>query len=162
MIIEVRTRSHYKYNPKEPVEYSFHTKKAFWDWFHSNKAAAMCSHITINGRYIKWPTGPQGGLCGIGARINDIKYHLNKFAETDEFWSDFGVLKNIENDGSLIIITNEDGDQRKMSLRKYGHFAKGVEARANILIGQPVMIITSQKTNNWSTEVWFYDLVKKV
>jgi hypothetical protein len=70
----------------------------------------------------------------------------------------FGTLKSAELSGSFVIITNTDGESRKMSRTKYQESADEVYSRAQSLIGEQVSIRTSQNTANWNSDEWFSDI----
>ena len=73
-------------------------------------------------------------------------------------WNDFGRLKKVDSDNSMIYITNSEGEVLKMSKRKYKESALGVNNKAENLIGQSVQVRTSQNTANWSSTEWFSDI----
>jgi len=72
--------------------------------------------------------------------------------------NDFGILEKVEKDNSFVLITNSNGDSRKMSVSKYKESAENVYSKAQNLIGKEVSILTSQNTGDWSTSVWFSDI----
>ncbi|WP_421346105.1 hypothetical protein [Aeromonas veronii] len=73
-------------------------------------------------------------------------------------WTNFGVLKDVKQEGQMVIITNEMGSTRKMSITKYGESAIAVGRRCYPLIGQSIDIQTSQNTAEWCTKEWFSDI----
>lgn len=75
--------------------------------------------------------------------------------------NDFGTLSNVKKDHSIVLITNTNGDKRKMSLSKYQESAEAVYLKAQNLIGKEVSILTSQNTANWSSSDWFSDIFEK-
>ena len=76
-------------------------------------------------------------------------------------YTDFGTLTKIEKNGFFVVITNADGERRKMSVKKYQESAERVFLEAQELIGQEVQIQTSQNTNDWSTSEWFSGIAPK-
>ncbi|WP_314923826.1 hypothetical protein [Aeromonas piscicola] len=74
------------------------------------------------------------------------------------FWSNFGVLANVSADKRMLIITNETGSTRQMSIVKYKESAEAVYHKCFPLIGQSVDIQTSQNTAEWSPQEWFSDI----
>lgn len=76
-------------------------------------------------------------------------------------FNDFGTLKKVEKNRSLVVITNTNGEQRKMSRNKYQESADEVYEKALGFVGREVSIQTSQNTNDWSTSVWFSDIFLK-
>jgi DNA invertase Pin-like site-specific DNA recombinase len=82
-----------------------------------------------------------------------------KVLEMNNFvWNDFGTLVSASKVGSIIIIKNSIGDTRKMSITKYKESALEVLNKAQTMIGQTVMIRTSQNTSDWSTQEWFSEI----
>lgn len=75
--------------------------------------------------------------------------------------NDFGTLSNVKKDYSFVRITNTNGDERKMSLKKYQDSAEEVYLKAQKLIGKEVSILTSQNTADWSSSEWFSDIFEK-
>ena len=76
-------------------------------------------------------------------------------------YTDFGTLTNVENNGFFVVITNANGETRKMSVSKFKESAERVYSKAQNFIGQEVMIQTSQNTANWSPSEWFSDIAPK-
>lgn len=75
--------------------------------------------------------------------------------------NDFGTLSNVKKDHSYVLITNTNGDIRKMSLEKYKESAEAVYFKALKLVGKEVGLLTSQNTANWSDSEWFSDIYEK-
>lgn len=75
--------------------------------------------------------------------------------------NDFGTLKSVVQQPGFVVITNTDGESRKMSRTKYKESAETVYSKASKLIGKEVQIQTSQNTNDWSTSEWFSDIFEK-
>lgn len=73
-------------------------------------------------------------------------------------WNDFGVLASVSQTDSLVIVKNANGESRKMSLVKYKESALEVRDKALAMIGQSVVIRTSQNTHNWSVNEWFSEI----
>lgn len=76
-------------------------------------------------------------------------------------FNDFGTLSKVEKNYSFVLITNTAGQIRKMSLSKYKESADEVYNKAQSLIGQEVIIRTSQNTNDWSSSEWFSEIYPK-
>ncbi|WP_028764020.1 hypothetical protein [Shewanella colwelliana] len=74
-------------------------------------------------------------------------------------WNDFGTLSAVDKTDKLVTVTNSDGEARKMSVAKYKESALAVHQKAQSLIGKQVTIRTSQNTADWSTQVWFSEIV---
>lgn len=82
-----------------------------------------------------------------------------KVLEMNNFvWNNFGSLVSASKVGSMVVIRNSGGDTRKMSINKYKDSALDVLNKAQTLIGQTVMIRTSQNTNDWSAQEWFSEI----
>lgn len=75
--------------------------------------------------------------------------------------NDFGKLVNVKKDFSFVRITNTNGDERKMSLKKYKYSAEAVYSKAKNLIGKDVSVLTSQNTSDWSSSEWFSDIFEE-
>lgn len=73
-------------------------------------------------------------------------------------WNDFGRLKGVSNDDSMVYITNTEGKTLKMSKRKYKKSALIVQSKAENLVNHSVQVRTSQNTANWSSAEWFSDI----
>ncbi|MDH1314881.1 hypothetical protein N5C36_12395 [Shewanella xiamenensis] len=78
---------------------------------------------------------------------------MNKF-----IWNNFGTLVSASKVGLMVVIKNSAGDTRKMSVNKYKNSALDVLNKAQTMIGQTVVIRTSQNTNDWSTDEWFSEI----
>lgn len=74
-------------------------------------------------------------------------------------WNDFGTLSAVDKTDKLVTVTNSDGEARKMSVAKYKESALAVHQKAQSLIGKQVTIRTSKNTADWSTQVWFSEIV---
>lgn len=72
--------------------------------------------------------------------------------------NDFGTLVDVRKNQYYVIFTNENGNERKMSISKYQENAERVFLKAQSLIGKNVSILTSQNTSNWNESVWFSDI----
>ena len=77
---------------------------------------------------------------------------------TNFVWNKFGKLIDVRQHNNMLKITNDHGDVRQMSIKKYKQSAHNVEAKAKTLIGQDIEYRTSQNTKNYSTDVWFSDV----
>lgn len=73
-------------------------------------------------------------------------------------WNNFGVLENASTTDTMVLITNTEGQTRKMSIAKYKETAFHVFEKALTMKGKAVTVRTSQNTNNWNTSEWFSDL----
>jgi len=73
-------------------------------------------------------------------------------------WNDFGMLMDVIKQSGYVIICNEQGETRKMSITKYKDKAERVYEDALELIGERVDVKTSQWTNDWSEYEWFSDI----
>jgi len=74
-------------------------------------------------------------------------------------WNDFGRLMDVIKLNGCVIICNEEGETRKMSITRYKETAEDVYQHALELVGEIVYIKTSQWTNNWSEYEWFSDII---
>jgi hypothetical protein len=72
--------------------------------------------------------------------------------------NDFGTLVDVRKNQYYVIITNENGNERKMSISKYQENAERTFLKAQSLVGKNVSILTSQNTADWSESVWFSDI----
>lgn len=75
--------------------------------------------------------------------------------------NDFGTLSSVKKNQSFVVITNTDGDERKMSVNKYKESAERVYSKAQNLVGREVSVLTSQNTADWSASEWFSDIFEK-
>ena len=72
--------------------------------------------------------------------------------------NDFGTLVDVRKNQYYVIITNENGNERKMSIIKYKENAERTFLKAQSFIGKKASISTSQNTADWSESVWFSDI----
>ncbi|MDN3716537.1 hypothetical protein [Vibrio breoganii] len=73
-------------------------------------------------------------------------------------WNNFGILKSVTKSGTMVLIKNNSRDTRKMSINKYKESALEVYEKAQTMIDKPVMLRTSQNTNNWDSNEWFSEI----
>ena len=73
-------------------------------------------------------------------------------------WTHFGVLTKVSADNRMVIITNETGSTRQMSIVAYKESAEAVYHKCMQLQGHNVDIQTSQNTAEWSPHVWFSNI----
>ena len=85
---------------------------------------------------------------------------FTKLDDTNSKWTYFGLLEDVYDDPNMLFVSNEDGDTRKMSKRKYRQAAFTTAAKAKQLKGTRVEVRTSQVTKDWSTATWFSDIRK--
>ena len=78
-----------------------------------------------------------------------------KLNETNSVWNYFGVLADVSETSTMPIIRSDDGQERKMSKRKYKLAAENVKQKALSLVGLEVEVRTSQATKTWNENTWF-------
>ena len=72
-----------------------------------------------------------------------------------QVWNSFGILLGVNRVPGYLIIINNTGDIRLMSLTRYRGAVEKVEIEAMNLIGKEVEVQTSQRTAGWSSDEWF-------
>ena len=60
-----------------------------------------------------------------------------KLDETNSVWNYFGVLADVSETSTMLIIRSDDGQERKMSKRKYKLAAENVKQKACLLYTSP-------------------------
>ena len=88
----------------------------------------------------------------------DKKRMQKKLDDSNSVWNYFGELQSASKIGNMIKITSADGQERIMSIKKYGLSANKVLEKAEALIGKEVEVRTSQATKAWSSDKWFSDI----
>jgi len=76
-------------------------------------------------------------------------------------WTEFGKLVDFDDgviDPKYLFIFNENQENRKISIQKYGASVDIIRQKINALLDKNIQIRTSQNTGSWSTEEWFSDL----
>jgi hypothetical protein len=76
-------------------------------------------------------------------------------------WTEFGKLVDFDDgviDPKYLFIFNENQENRKISIQKYGASVEIIRQKINALLDKNIQIRTSQNTGAWSTEEWFSDL----
>lgn len=73
-------------------------------------------------------------------------------------WSKFGKLTGSCEDGRYLYITNDNGENRKISISKYSSTIAGIRKKIALLDDKHCIIRTSQNTGDWSEEIWFSEI----
>ena len=78
-----------------------------------------------------------------------------KQRNTDVIWWDFGILTDIRETKGLVVITNEDGQECKIS-KKFFVDVRKVKEQAPKLMGKEIQVMTRNTTSGGSwTKEWF-------
>lgn len=73
-------------------------------------------------------------------------------------WSKFGKLSGTYEDGRYLYITNNNGENRKISINKYSSTIPLIRKKIALLNDKHCIIRTSQNTGDWSEEIWFSEI----